>query len=161
MWHCFWPILRIFSRGFFYWLNTLGRRIWLVSDDNSPPIRWHYLFRAQLLRCPQLRLTNGSLGVSCERFGQPLIEDVPCRIHAETRPPFCTAVHFVCILMDPDPTWKASHQHIIRLATNMKLAGVNNQTSDAKISIGWPPRSFSILNWREIKNFIDFLQKNK
>jgi hypothetical protein len=30
------------------------------------------------------------------------------------------------------------------------------QTSDTKISIGWPPRSFSILNWREINNFIDF-----
>jgi hypothetical protein len=30
------------------------------------------------------------------------------------------------------------------------------QTSDAKISIGGQP----ILNWREIDNFIDFLQKN-
>jgi hypothetical protein len=28
------------------------------------------------------------------------------------------------IFLDPDPTWKASHQHI-RLATNMKFAGVN------------------------------------
>jgi hypothetical protein len=27
------------------------------------------------------------------------------------------------------------------------------QTSDAKISIGWPSRIFSILNWREIDNF--------
>jgi hypothetical protein len=32
------------------------------------------------------------------------------------------------------------------------------QTSDAMISIGWPPRSFSILIWREIDYFIDFLQ---
>jgi hypothetical protein len=29
------------------------------------------------------------------------------------------------ILMDPDPNWKACHQHNIRLATNMKFAGVN------------------------------------
>jgi hypothetical protein len=42
----------------------------------------------------------------------------------ETRPPFCTVVHFVYILMDPAPTWKACHQHI-RLATNMKFAGIN------------------------------------
>jgi hypothetical protein len=42
----------------------------------------------------------------------------------ETRPPFCTVVHFVYILMDPDPTWKACHQHI-RLATNVTFAGVN------------------------------------
>jgi hypothetical protein len=29
------------------------------------------------------------------------------------------------------------------------------QTSDAKFSIGWLPRIFCILNWREIDNFID------
>jgi hypothetical protein len=50
------------------------------------------------------------------------------KIHAisasETRPPFCTIVHFVYILMDPDPNWKACHQHI-RLTTYMKFAGVN------------------------------------
>jgi hypothetical protein len=39
----------------------------------------------------------------------------------ETIPP---VVHFVYILMDPDPTWKACNQHI-RLATNMKFAGIN------------------------------------
>jgi hypothetical protein len=71
-------------------------------------------------------------------------------------------VHFVYILMDPDPTWKPCHQHI-RLATNMKFAGVNinsmvTQAFDATISMGWPPIIFSILNWREIDNFIDFLQ---
>jgi hypothetical protein len=42
----------------------------------------------------------------------------------ETRPPFCSVVHFVYILMDPDPNWKACHQQI-RLATNIKFAGVN------------------------------------
>jgi hypothetical protein len=42
----------------------------------------------------------------------------------ETRPPCCTVVHFTYILMNPDPNWKACHQHI-RLATNMKFAGVN------------------------------------
>jgi hypothetical protein len=44
--------------------------------------------------------------------------------HFETRPPFCAVVHFVYILMDPDPTLIACHQNI-RLATNMKFAGVN------------------------------------
>jgi hypothetical protein len=29
------------------------------------------------------------------------------------------------------------------------------QTSDAKFSIGWPPSIFSVLNWREIYNFIE------
>jgi hypothetical protein len=43
---------------------------------------------------------------------------------SETRPLFCTAEHFVYIFMDPDPTWKTSHQQI-RLVTNMKFAGVN------------------------------------
>jgi hypothetical protein len=42
----------------------------------------------------------------------------------ETRSPLCTVVHVVYILMDPDPTWKSCHQHI-RLATNIKFAGVN------------------------------------
>jgi hypothetical protein len=35
-----------------------------------------------------------------------------------------TAVHFMYSLMDPDPNWKGCHQHI-RLATNIKFAGVN------------------------------------
>jgi hypothetical protein len=50
----------------------------------------------------------------------------------------------------------------IRLATNMKFAGVNiyGHPNIWCESIGWPPRSFSILNWREIDNFINFLQKN-
>jgi hypothetical protein len=43
----------------------------------------------------------------------------------ETRPSFCTTSStFVYILMDPDPNWKACHQHIW-LATNMKFAVVN------------------------------------
>jgi hypothetical protein len=42
----------------------------------------------------------------------------------ETRPPFCTVVHFVYILIDPDPTWKACPQQI-RLTTDMKFAGIN------------------------------------
>jgi hypothetical protein len=70
----------------------------------------------------------------------------------ETRPPFCTVVHFVYILMDPDPTWKACHQHI-RLATNMKFAGVNIY-GHPNI---WCEDQFVLeLNWREIDNFIDF-----
>jgi hypothetical protein len=49
---------------------------------------------------------------------------VDCRdIRCETRPPYCTVVHFVYILMDPDQTWKACHKQI-RLE-NMKFAGVN------------------------------------
>jgi hypothetical protein len=30
--------------------------------------------------------------------------DVMQQFHHETTPPFCTVVHFVYILMDPDPT---------------------------------------------------------
>jgi hypothetical protein len=37
--------------------------------------------------------------------------------------------------MDPDPTWKACHQHI-RLATNMKFAGINIY-GHANISLMW------------------------
>jgi hypothetical protein len=55
----------------------------------------------------------------------------------ETWPSFCTVV--------PDPNWKACHQHI-RLATNMKFAMQGS------------PKHLIILNWREIDNFIDFLQ---
>jgi hypothetical protein len=64
--------------------------------------------------------------------------------------------------MDPDPNWKACHQHIYTVSD--KFAGVNiymvTQASHVKISMGWPPRSFVIFNWREIDNLIDFLQKN-
>jgi hypothetical protein len=48
----------------------------------------------------------------------------PYLSEVETKPPFCTVVHFMYILMDPDPNWKACHQHI-RLAKNLKFAGVN------------------------------------
>jgi hypothetical protein len=50
----------------------------------------------------------------------------------EKRPPFYIVVHFEYILTDLDPTTKARHQQI-RLATNMKFAGVNI-TLDAKLA---------------------------
>jgi hypothetical protein len=74
-----------------------------------------------------------------------------------TRPPFCTVVHF-------DGSWlnlkSLSPTYGQRQIWNLQgLISMVTQTSNAEISMGWPPRICSILNWREIDNCIDLAEQ--
>jgi hypothetical protein len=77
---------------------------------------------------------------------------------SETRPPFYV-VHFVYILRDFDPTSKACHQQI-RLATNIKFAGVNiygNPNIWCEVQHRLTAKIFFYLEWKRNRQFYRLL----